>query len=296
MGISDKIGLGTVQFGMKYGINNTSGKVGYATAMKIVQYYCKSVTTPVFDTANAYGDSEYVLGKLFSELGIDANDCVISKFSSRIGTCSKLQEAFQKTIENLGVNRLYAFLAHDADSLRENPDVYNELLRLKEEGRIQKIGVSVYFPSQLQRFINYQKPLDLIQIPYNVFDRRFEPFLTEYKNAGIEVHARSAFLQGLFFKEINSLPVYFDPVKHNIAFIQQLANANNLALNKLLLIFCLNQPDIDRVIIGVDSEENLQDNMITEEDICKFQKICGEINIKKPVSDDMILPFKWPTL
>jgi aryl-alcohol dehydrogenase-like predicted oxidoreductase len=296
MGINDKIGLGTVQFGMKYGVNNTLGKVSYTTARKIVQYYCESVIAPVFDTANVYGDSEYVLGKLFTELRIDADSCVISKFSRGITTRSNLQEAFQKTIKNLHVNRLYAFLAHEANVMQKHPDIYNELLRLKKEGYVQKIGISAYFPSEVQWFINHKIPLDLIQIPYNVLDRRFEPFLKEYKNAGIEIHTRSAFLQGLFFREIDSLPDYFNPVKPKIAFIKQLANANDLSLNKLLLIFCLSQPNIDRVIIGVDSEDNIQNNMVSTEDLYKFERVEGEMNIKDPVNEDMILPFKWPKL
>ena len=294
--MNNKIGLGTVQFGMKYGINNTSGKVNFISAKKIIEYYYKSVTIPFFDTASAYGDSERVLGKIFSELAIGSSICIISKFSSSVSTRSDLKASFQKTIQNLKVNRLYAFLAHNAEAISENLDVYKELVHLKEEGYIQKIGVSVYFPSQLQWFINHEMPLDLVQVPYNVFDRRFEPFLAEYKNAGIEIHARSAFLQGLFFRKIDTLPGYFDSVKPNIAFVQQLANANDLSLNKLLLIFCLSQPNIDRVIIGVDSEENIQENMVTEEDICKYQKIRDEINIKSSVSEDMILPFKWPKL
>ena len=294
MGINDKIGLGTVQFGMKYGANNTLGKVGYITARKIVQYYCESVIAPVFDTANAYGDSEDVLGKLFTELRIDAESCVISKFSRNITTRSSLQEAFQKTVKSLHINRLYAFLAHEADVLQKHPDIYNELLRLKEEGYIQKIGISAYFPSEVQWFMNHKIPLDLIQVPYNVLDRRFEPFLTQYKNEGIEIHTRSAFLQGLLFREIDSLPDYFNPVKPKIAFIKQLANASDLSLNKLLLIFCIIQPNIDRVIIGVDSEENIRNNMVSYEDLYKFKRVQRDINIKDSVNEDMILPFKWP--
>jgi aryl-alcohol dehydrogenase-like predicted oxidoreductase len=129
-----------------------------------VQYYCESVIAPVFDTANAYGDSEDVLGKLFTELRIDAESCVISKFSRNITTRSSLQEAFQKTLKVFTLTAL-CFLAHEADVLQKHPDIYNELLRLKEEGYIQRIGISAYFPSEVQWFMNHKFPLDLIQVP-----------------------------------------------------------------------------------------------------------------------------------
>jgi len=294
MGVNDRIGLGTVQFGLNYGISNTTGKVSYDAAREIVQYYCNAVTRAVFDTASAYGESEDVLGKLFTELGIAEQVRVISKFSGDVTTAAALNASFQSTVKRLQLPRLYAFLAHDAEVVRAHPDVYAELTRLKEEGYVQKIGVSAYYPSQVQWLLENGMPPDLIQVPYNVLDRRFEPFFKEYKDAGIEVHTRSAFLQGLFFKPLDSLNEFFYPVKEHIAEIQGLAGESGLTLNKLLLLFCLEQPGIDNVIIGVDSVRNIQDNMITAEDVARYRKVSSQLEQKRSVSEKIILPFNWP--
>lgn len=294
MNLNNKIGLGTVQFGLNYGINNTAGQVNKDAARNIVNEYYKAVKPPVFDTAAAYGNSEEVLGEIFKELNIHSNSLIISKFSKKVTTAAQLKASFQNTIDKLQVKQLYAFMAHDANTVIEHPEIYSELIGYKKNGYIQKTGVSVYYPEQVQWFISHKIRLDIIQIPYNIFDRRFEPFLEQFKNEGIEIHTRSAFLQGLFFKNINSLPSHFDLVKNKIGDLQNIAKSINLSLNKLLLIFCLHQKFIDKVIIGVDSEEHLHDNMITENDINKFNKIAAKIDFKEPVNDEIILPFNWP--
>jgi aryl-alcohol dehydrogenase-like predicted oxidoreductase len=294
MNINDRIGLGTVQFGLNYGINNTSGKVTKDIVRKIINNYYKAVNAPLFDTAEAYGDSEEVLGNSLKELNINGNLSIISKFSNRVTNAGALKASFENTIERLHVKNLYALLAHDANNLINNNELYDELVQLKKKGCVQKIGVSAYFPHEVQWFIKSKMPLDIIQIPYNIFDRRFELFFSEFKKNEIEIHTRSAFLQGLFFKEVTSLPTHFEAVKNKILNIQNISKAAGLSLNKLLLIFCLQQSLIDKVIIGVDSEKHLQDNFITEHDLRKYNNISAQIVSYEPFDDNIILPFNWP--
>jgi aryl-alcohol dehydrogenase-like predicted oxidoreductase len=294
MNINDRIGLGTVQFGLNYGINNTSGKVNEDIARKIVKTYYKTVNAPVFDTAQAYGDSEEVLGDSLKALNINGDLLIISKFSNKVTNAHELNVSFQNTIARLQVKNLYALLAHDANSLINKNELYNELIQLKKKGCVQKIGVSAYFPHQVQWFLKNKMPLDIIQVPYNIFDRRFEFFFTEFKRNEIEIHTRSAFLQGLFFKDVNSLPTHFEAVKNKIFNIQNISKAAGLSLNKLLLIFCLQQRLIDKVIIGVDSEKHLQDNLITEHDLLKYNNVSEQIVSYEPIDDNIILPFNWP--
>lgn len=293
MSLNDRIGLGTVQFGLKYGINNTSGQVDEDTAQKIVQTYCKAVQIPVYDTASAYGNSEMKLGEIFAKNGMKTEDRIISKFPAQVNNAEALHTSFQRSVKLLQVQKLYAYLAHDAATVIEQPKIYEELLKIKDEGLIQKVGISAYYPAQVQWFLDRKIPLDLIQIPYNLFDTRFEEFFPLYKKAGIEIHTRSAFLQGLFYRHPDGLPAHFDMVKEKIIYIQQLAATGEIPLNKLLLLFCLHQPLIDRVIIGVDSHQQMQHNLITEEDIYHYEKIRGEIK-KDVISENILLPFKWP--
>lgn len=294
MSINDKIGLGTVQFGLKYGINNTTGQIAFDSAKEIARMYCGSVPRPVFDTASAYGSSESVLGRILNDLGIASDDTVISKFSGDILTGPDLRASFERTIGVLGGRSLYAFIAHDAEAVRKGQGVLEELIRLKEDGRVRKIGISAYFPSQVEWFLERKMPLDLVQVPYNVFDRRFEPFLAEYAAAGIEVHTRSAFLQGLFFRSPDTLPDFFDPVKDNLSAVRSLACESGLSLSKLLLLFCLSRPDIDRVIIGVDSEKNMQENLFSAGDQEIYDQFREKLNRQWHTAENILLPFNWP--
>lgn len=295
MNLNNRIGLGTVQFGLKYGINNTSGQVDEPSAEKIIQTYCDAVSTPVFDTASAYGNSEYVLGKIFRRLGTTRDIRVISKFPPQVHAADELHTSLKKSAELLQVNALYAYMAHDVDTVIRQPGLYEELLKLKEKGLIQKAGFSAYHPGQVQWFLDRHLPVDLIQIPYNIFDRRFESLFDSIRNAGIEIHTRSAFLQGLFYKKVNDLPAYFDSVKDKIAYIQQISMEGGISLNKLLLLFSLQQSAIDRVILGVDSPQHMHLNLLSNEDIHIFNTINSAINHYE-IGEDILLPYKWPTI
>ena len=293
MSLNDRIGLGTVQLGLKYGINNTSGQVDAEAAKNIILSYCNAVQIPVIDTASVYGSSEKTLGEIFGKIEMKNEERIISKFPSQISNPAALRESFHRTLHLLQVKSLYAYLAHDASTVIEQPKIYEELLKLREEGFVQKIGISAYYPAQVQWFLDRKIPVDLIQIPYNLFDTRFESSFPLYKKAGIEIHTRSAFLQGLFYRQPEGLPAHFDLVKDKIIYIQQLAAKASMPLNKLLLLFCLQQTLIDRVIIGVDSGQQMQQNLIAEKDILRYETISGDIK-KDIISEDILLPFKWP--
>ena len=57
-----KLAIGTVQFGMNYGIANNSGKINYNEAKSILEY-AENVGADTLDTAIIYGDSESTLGE-----------------------------------------------------------------------------------------------------------------------------------------------------------------------------------------------------------------------------------------
>ena len=57
-----KIALGTVQFGLNYGISNTNGQVPPEEIARILDY-CKLNGIDTLDTAQGYGESEKVLSQ-----------------------------------------------------------------------------------------------------------------------------------------------------------------------------------------------------------------------------------------
>ncbi len=247
-----KLVLGTAQFGLDYGVTNTNGKVSRQTVQKILEA-AKSHGITTLDTAIAYGDSERVLGECCAEInGFD----FISKLTIGSDQSYSVLEEIEGSCVRLKVNQLYALMIHNADALKENYGslIWNDLDKAKQQGRVKKIGVSVYSPEQANKILkNYD--IDIIQIPFNLLDQRFKQsgLLEIFQQRNIEVHARSIFLQGLLLSDYSSIPQYFQPIQQNFSLIDQMCAKNNM--NKLDAVFLqLNTiKEIDAVVFGVTS-------------------------------------------
>lgn len=292
MNFKNKLGLGTVQFGLDYGINNPAGMVSYRDVVKIIECYNNEVEQPVYDTAIGYGVSQEVLGKAFNGLNIKS-PAVVSKFSDDDINGLGLKLSLEKSIKELKLDSLYGFIAHNAGTLIDNEKLYNELRNLKSKGLIKKIGVSAYFPSQINYFLEKNIEIDLIQIPYNLFDQRFEDVMKKCKTKGIEIHTRSAFLQGLIFKDISFFKDYFLPFKTGMEALNVIVKNTHEKVGSLALAFASTNPDIDKVIIGVDSKENLVGNF-NEINKSAIDFLLETKEQFKQTNEDILLPFNWP--
>lgn len=244
----DKIALGTAQFGMKYGINNKRGKVPkeevFAILNKAIDYGIDTV-----DTAYSYKDSESVIGEFIRRSS--ANLKVISKLPE----CKELnaEEIFNLSLKRLNIPKIYGYLIHNFEYYKKNSYIWNILEKFKRKKKIQKIGFSLYYPSELEKIFKEGLEIDIIQIPYSIFDRRFEPFFKEIKEKNIEIHVRSIFLQGLVFKTVNELNSFFSPLKEKIYRLNLLSSELNIPVFLLYINFALKNQLVDKVIIGVDS-------------------------------------------
>lgn len=250
-----KISLGSVQFGMDYGISNLSGKVSKAEVLAILKRAIK-VGVRTIDTAQAYGDSEIVLG----ECGVE-NFLVGSKISPIEDICD-IRSEYNKSIGNLklGNQPLDSLLFHRSSDLINFPNCLLQLQALKEEKKVSKIGVSVYSPSELERVLSIFTP-DIVQLPMNIFDRRFLKFglLEKLKSKGIEIHSRSTFMQGLLLMDLEDIekkfPSYRQHFKNYFRFIE------SLGIDKIQapLNFMLHSKFIDKVLVGVCSKEQFDE-------------------------------------
>jgi hypothetical protein len=161
----------------------------------------------------------------------------------------------------LGVSNVYGLLLHRPEQLleRSGPDLIHALERLKQQGLVQKIGVSIYQPEELNRLCDVME-FDLVQAPLNVLDRRLTDsgWLARLKAQDIEVHVRSVFMQGLLL-----MPAALRPEKF-MRWHKLWAEWDNwLASNKLdpvaaCLGFVLSEPCVDKLIVGVESAAQLE--------------------------------------
>jgi len=101
----------------------------------------------------------------------------------------------------------------------------------------------------------------LVQFPFNIWDRAFEPYLKELKHRNIEVHTRSVFLQGLFFKPVDKLPEKLKPLIPYLVAMAEFCKEKGLTVEELALNGVIHNPDIEGVLVGVDNLIQLQKNI-----------------------------------
>lgn len=257
----NKLVLGTVQFGLQYGINNQSGKPGREQVARILDTaWARGIR--LLDTAEAYGDAQEVIGDYHHSSPNRFG--VITKFGAGRGDLSSsLEERVEQDLETLRVSLLYSYMFHsfkdyDTCFARYEP----ALIRLKESGKIAKLGVSVYTNPEFEQVLDREE-VDLVQLPFNLLDNQSQraALITQAKQKGIEVHTRSAFLQGLFFKAPAGLPEKLQPLQGCLEEIRSLAERHGMSVADMALNYALQQPEIDRVLIGVDSEAQLDQNL-----------------------------------
>ena len=275
---TSRLALGTVQFGLEYGINNFEGKPNQVEIGNILNLAYKN-NINVLDTANIYGTAEEVLG--FYDI---SSFEIITKFlpESQNGLFEK---QFEDSLKKLKVKAVYGLLAHRPMDVVENPEIWHKMNVQKSNFKVKKIGFS--FDTLDQYFAVFKKSFipDIVQVPFNYFDDRFINIIEELKGNGCEIHVRSAFLQGLFFTKMNKLSSFFDEVKELIGNLQE--EYDNL-LAAGLLRFVLGNLSVDKVVFGVQKEIELK-NILEMLDIAPALP-----RFEKKINQSILMPSNWP--
>lgn len=273
-----KLVLGTVQFGLQYGVNSAGRPSEQAVKGILAEAAKGGITT--LDTSSAYGNSEEILGECTTpEEGFK----IVSKYPKG-GT--PVREMFNGSLQRLKVEKLYGYLLHHFEVYKNNPKVWDEFVALKKSGKVQKIGFSLYTPEELQFILDNKSPIDLIQVPFNIFDKKFMPLMKEVHENGVEIHVRSTFLQGLFFKDREALPEKLKPMKKYLLQLDEFSKQSGLSISEIALNYNLQNPYIDGVLIGVDNVEQLNMNLAS----VKETPIDIEIDVKE---QELLNPVNW---
>jgi len=290
--MNSKLILGTVQFGLNYGINNTIGKMSEDKVFELLEN-AYDLGVKILDTAEAYGNAHSVISNFHKQSKKRFN--IISKYSSsNFDYPIDLVERIQVHCSNFNVNYLEGYMFHSYNDFKMNINKDpNVLDNIKNSGLVKKIGVSVYSNDEIEDLLNF-KNINLIQLPFNLFDNEYQrkEILEKAKKRNIEIHTRSAFLQGLFFKDVNTLHKNLLPLKKDLSDLILLSKKSNISLAELALNYPLSKSYIDKVLIGVDSLEQLKNNIkATENDFDKsiYEKIdCIQIKNTK-----LLNPSNW---
>jgi aryl-alcohol dehydrogenase-like predicted oxidoreductase len=282
-----RLALGTAQFGLDYGANNLRGRVPESETAQILACAEERGIT-VLDTAPVYGDSEAVLGRLLQgRSGL--------RIVSKLPACpiTEAEGLLQASCRRLRVPALYGCLIHDFESYRKDRKILDELRRLKAQGLVKKIGFSLYRTSELELIEQRGDAFDLVQLPLNLLDRRFLPRLAALKLRGVEVHARSAFLQGLLLRDPALLSGRLLKARPVLERLHSLAAQQGLPAASLCLGFVLAQEQVDKVVIGVDGLAHLQENLSFAEQSKKAYQLSPELAALEIPDEEILIPSNW---
>jgi len=274
-----KLALGTVQFGLDYGITNQNGQVTIKEVKGILDF-SKENGIDVLDTASGYGNSEKVLG----EVGVD-NYQIITKTISLKNGFDKVIDGFYQSLDDLSQKQVEGLLIHNIQDIenKQFSALFNKLNELKQQGLIKKIGFSTYTPEQVN-FLLENFDFNIIQVPFNVFDTRLiqSGQLQALKSKGVEIHARSVFLQGVLL-DFDNLSDYFLTWKAQFTEYQAMVKNSGLSLLEYALNFVLSVQEIDRVLVGVNNEQQLREIVLSLKGLDALEDyFINDINLLNP--------------
>lgn len=288
------LALGTVQFGLPYGVANRSGQPTYEVARDILACALEGGVT-VLDTAAGYGESETVLGRALTELGAADRVTVVSKIAHLADDLSParadalIEESVRTSLRKLRIERLDLCLFHREQDFR----FADSLLRLRERGLVRHIGCSTTTLAATRKIVA-SGLAEAVQFPASIVDRRFLPCGTDARARGMTVFARSVYLQGLLFLTDEATPEALRgilPVRRRLA---ELARGAGMPIAELALRFALGRQELDAVLVGVDSVAQMRENLALFAKGPLPPNLAQEVETAVPNLPDAILdPWRW---
>lgn len=268
------LGLGTAQFGSDYGVTNTRGQIPAAQVEDILRFAAANGVR-VLDTAAAYGESEAVLGRTLWQ-GHPFR--IVTKIAPR----AEARESLLRSLEKLRQGSVYALLVHRASDLTR--EVVEDLLDLKRQGLVSRIGASFYDASEISRSRAVMAP-EIVQVPVSIADQRLirDGTLARLRSEGVEIHARSVFLQGLLLADAERMPPALRP-------IEAYAKAAGISRLALTLGFVAQIPEVEVALVGITGLHDLQAIVAAARVALGRHDLSG-----LAVNDEILLnPSRWP--
>lgn len=293
--------LGTVQFGMDYGISGQK-QPSVEQAVEMLDYAVQNGINTI-DTANAYGTAEDVVGAFLRRQTVSRESLwIISKFRPNLLDDVKenayyavMKENLTNTLERLGVDYLDTYLLHSARYVY-NDAIIATLNRFKQEGYTRKVGVSVYEVDEAKKCIERDN-VDFMQLPYSVFDQRMKAGgifdLAKKQGNTTQIHSRSAFIQGLILMEENEVPDFLAKARPIVRKISEMCRKYEISRISLAMNYVKQEESTSHLVFGVDNIEQLKENIeIFQEDIDRnvIREISREFS---DIEADIVMPSLW---
>tara|TARA_B100000963_G_scaffold274789_1_gene243017 strand:- start:12662 stop:13507 length:846 start_codon:yes stop_codon:yes gene_type:complete len=280
-----KLALGTVQWGINYGISNDLGVPSDLELKKILNFSKKN-GIKLLDTASTYGDSELRIKKLTKN---EFN--IITKISS-ISNENSIKKQINNSLNRLGTKSIYGCLFHSPYELIKNKHYWDQINVEKINDKVKKIGYSLYHPNELDYLLNSDIIPDIVQVPFSLLDRKFDSYFEILNKMNVEIHVRSVFLQGLYFLNPDELPKKLIDYAKPLNKLKQIANECSIEMLDLALNYVLNKNYINYVVIGVVNMKQIEDIFFSSNKKLNKETI-GIVENIKVNNKDILNPSNW---
>ncbi len=264
-----KITLGTVQLGMNYGINNAGGKPSEELASQVLSTAINGGITS-FDTSSDYGTSEKVVGDFFrtqKEMPIIVTKFGVGSFDNPLSEKeveTKIRAQVENSLERLGYNKLPLLLSHSERDI----EVYGKTLidilkKLQNENLVDKMGSSLnHFP--YVDMVLENDIFEAVQVPLNMMDVKNATgnSIKKLAERDIMVFVRSVFLQGLFFRDPDTLPDgVLQNAKEPLKKVRKIAEEENMSIAGLAIAYIRDLQGVSSLVMGAEKPEQVKENI-----------------------------------
>lgn len=282
-----KLILGTVQFGLDYGINNKLGKPAQKQVHEIFDLAHEYGIT-ILDTAQAYGDIQDVIGNYHR-----TNDTRFEINTKFTVSSESIENQVDFNIRLLNVDQINTLYYHSFDDFIKYPRLLIQLKQLKTQEKIKNIGLSIYNKAEMISAIHCDD-ISVIQIPFNLLDNYTQKgeLLSLAKEKGKVIQARSVFLQGLFFMPLLEVPAKLKVLLPYLRKIHELAGELDVSIEHLSLSYALQNTELDNIIIGVDTIDQLAKNIKNSMKPLSINAL-NKINEIHVLETDLLYPKNW---
>ena len=288
--------LGTAQLGMSYGIANTSGQPDFPTVKSIIQNAWNNGIQE-FDTAQAYGKSEQILGKVLNDLDIVNEARIITKLDPALDYTDKtaILKALKTSVENLGVKSIFGLMLHEENLL----DLWKEglgkiLMDIVDSGHVEHIGVSIYSPEKAMQAFETEG-ISMVQLPASVLDKRLSDagVFQLSEDTGKQIYIRSIYLQGLLLMNNEDLPADMRFTVSILKRFEKLVREAGISKQSFALEYVKQSYPEAKIVFGVETLEQLKINLNSWErkfPLDLVNRIGEEFGY---VNDQILNPSSW---
>jgi len=289
-----RIILGTVQLGMDYGVANVHGQPDSTRAREIVQAAWEAGIRH-FDTAQAYGTSEAVLGRALRELGVAAEARVASKLTLPCGP-EEARASVERTFARLGVERLWCMMFHYPRYLDEWDGPLGEMLEEhRRAGRIEHIGVSLSPLEDAPRCLAHPA-MEVLQLPCNAWDRRpvQRGIIKDAQDNGQLCCVRSIYLQGLLTMPPESVAARLPAARDAARAWHAFAASKDMSPKELAVGFAMSLAA--PLVIGAETPEQISETVARARRGPLPAQTIEELSaaIDPLLTNDILEPWRWP--